>query len=67
MWLQEDPDIIAKTVMERLEEKYPGKLKAGVLRTVQRRISEWRQTMARKLVLGDLEEPNSVAPVALVQ
>ena len=63
MWLQEDPDIQGKTVMERLEAKYPGKLKPGVLRTVQRRISEWRQTMARKLVLGGLEEPD---PIELV-
>lgn len=63
MWLQEDPDIQGKTVMERLEAKYPGKLKPGVLRTVQRRISEWRQTMARKLVLGGIEEPD---PIELV-
>jgi hypothetical protein len=67
LWLQKEPDITGNTVMDRLEEMYPGKLKPGVLRTLQRRISEWRQTMARKLVLGDLEEPNPVAPVVKVQ
>jgi hypothetical protein len=65
LWLQEDPDIIGKTIMARLSEKYPGNLKPGVLRTVQRRISEWRQTMARQLVLGDREEP--IAPVMMAR
>jgi hypothetical protein len=67
LWLQKDPDITGKTVMDRLEEKYPGKLKPGVLRTLQRRISEWRQTMAKKLVLGELEEPDPIAPLVMAQ
>jgi hypothetical protein len=62
-WLQENPDITGKTIMARLDEKYPGSLKPGVLRTVQRRISEWRQTMARKRVLGEIEGPHSISPL----
>jgi hypothetical protein len=65
LWLQKGPDITGKTVMDRLEEKYPGKLKPGALRTLQRRIGEWRQTMAKKLVLGEFEEPDPVAPVVM--
>ena len=65
LWLQADPDITGKSIMGRLDEKYPGMLKPGVLRTVQRRIREWRQTMAKRLVLGTIEEPHSVSPVML--
>lgn len=65
LWLQKDPDITGKTIMARLDEKYPGRLKPGVLRTLQRRISDWRQTMARKLVLGEIEE--QIAPVTMAQ
>lgn len=60
LWLQESPDITAKTIMARLDERYPGQLQPGVLRTLHRRISEWRQTMAKQLVLSGVEQPHSV-------
>jgi hypothetical protein len=50
LWLQEDPEATAKTLFERLEREHPGRFPAGQLRTLQRRIREWRQVMARKLV-----------------
>ena len=36
--------------MERLQKEYPGQFAEGQLRTLQRRIQEWRQVMARTLV-----------------
>ncbi|HKM81190.1 MAG TPA: hypothetical protein VJY15_09545, partial [Candidatus Acidoferrum sp.] len=40
----------AKSLMERLQKEYPGQFAEGQLRTLQRRIQEWRQVMARTLV-----------------
>jgi hypothetical protein len=52
-WLQHDPDSTAKSLMERLHRVYPGRFPHGQLRTLQRRIREWRHVMARSLVHGD--------------
>jgi hypothetical protein len=50
LWLQQDPETTAKSLFERLGQKYPGRFPAGQLRTLQRRIRDWRRVMARKLV-----------------
>lgn len=50
LWLQQDPDSTAKSLMERLQKEYPGQFAEGQLRTLQRRIQEWRHVMARTLV-----------------
>ena len=50
LWLQESPDATAKSLFEQLGRKYPGQFLEGQLRTLQRRIREWRRVMARKLV-----------------
>ena len=55
LWLQAEPDCTAKSLFARLQEKAPGKFTKGMLRTLQRRIGEWRQTMARRLVFGGIE------------
>lgn len=52
MWLQHDPDSTAKSLMERLQLDYPGRFPDVQLRTLQRRIREWRHVMARALVHG---------------
>ncbi|MHB1459444.1 MAG: integrase catalytic domain-containing protein [Armatimonadota bacterium] len=65
LWLQEEPDCIAKILLHRLNEKYPGQYADGLLRTLQRRISEWRQSMARKMVFGNVEEPGEVSAVSV--
>ena len=64
LWLQEEPDTIAKVLLQKLNEKYPGQFTDKVLRTLQRRIGEWRRTMARRLVLGGVEERNDVQAIA---
>ncbi len=48
-WLEQEPDITGKALFERLREKYPGEFAPGQLRTLQRRVREWRQAMARQL------------------
>jgi hypothetical protein len=52
VWLQHDPDSTAKSLMERLQQKYPGRFPDVQLRTLQRRIREWRHVMAKSLVHG---------------
>jgi predicted RNA-binding protein Jag len=48
--LGENPDASAKSLFEQLIVKYPGKFQIGQLRTLQRRVKEWRYVMARELV-----------------
>jgi hypothetical protein len=64
LWLQKEPDTIAKVVLQKLDEKYPGQFCGKLLRTLQRRIGEWRRTMARRLVLGGVEEWDDVQAIA---
>jgi len=52
LWLQDDPEATAKLLFQRLCQQYPGRFSDGQLRTLQRRIREWRQVMARKLVFS---------------
>jgi Integrase core domain len=50
LWLQEDPDSTAKSLMERLQKVYPDRFPDGLLRTLQRRVREWRHVMAQSLI-----------------
>jgi hypothetical protein len=52
VWLQHDPDSTAKSLMERLQQKYPGRFPGVQLRTFQRRIRDWRHVMSKSLVHG---------------
>jgi hypothetical protein len=63
LWLQKEPDSIAKVLLQKRNEKYPGQFGGKLLRTLQRRIGEWRRTMARRLVLGGVEEWPDVQPI----
>jgi Integrase core domain len=65
VWLQRDPDSTAKFLLGRLQGAYPNQYTDGLLRTLQRRIREWRYVMARSLVHGvdgcaDGDEPPHV-------
>lgn len=42
--LRKSPGLEAKTIFRFLQEKYPGKLQDGQLRTLQRRIRQWKVT-----------------------
>jgi hypothetical protein len=63
LWLQENPDCTAKSLLHRLEENYPGRFHSRQLRTLQRRIGEWRRSMARTLILDAMPEPVAVESV----
>lgn len=64
-WLQQEPDVTAKALFERLRTRHPNRFEDGQLRTLQRRVRQWRHVMARELVFGCLEdsEPWVIAPV----
>ena len=64
LWLQKEPDTTAKALLGRLGEQYPGRYGSKFLRTLQRRVGEWRGVMARKLVLGNVEQTAEVQPIA---
>jgi hypothetical protein len=51
-WLDDEPEISAKTIFQRLKEVVPEPFQPGQLRTLQRRIKQWRTEIARQLVLG---------------
>jgi hypothetical protein len=42
--LRENPGLEAKTVLQMLQEKYPGRFSDGQIRTMQRRFRYWRAT-----------------------
>ena len=42
--LQQSPGLQAKTIFESLQRQYPGRFQDGQLRTLQRRIKQWRAT-----------------------
>lgn len=53
-WLATDPNRTAKELLERLQRTQQDPFPDGQLRTLQRRVKEWRSARARELVFGDL-------------
>ena len=51
-WLEAEPDRTAKEIFQRLQADQPGAFQDGQLRTLQRRVQEWRTAEARRLVLA---------------
>jgi hypothetical protein len=64
-WLNERPDANAKELFLRLQESMPGAFPPGQLRTLQRRVKQWRCEIARQLVLGLECEPDIVQEVCV--
>ena len=62
-WLQNEPDVTAKALFQRLREKYPDRYNAGQLRTLQRRVRAWRKAMARRLIFGEPNDQGTASPV----
>ena len=65
-WLQHDPDATAKALFYHLQREYPGRFPDGQLRTLQRRVRQWREIMARKLVYTCINEKAETAEVEVV-
>lgn len=51
-WLEAEPDRTAKELLDRLRGEYPGEFSEGQVRTLQRRVKEWRRMAARRLVFA---------------
>ena len=49
-WLQAEPDATGKALMGRLQSEHPDRFSEAQLRTMQRRLKEWRCIMAKELV-----------------
>jgi len=56
-WLEREPERTGKEMFARLTTKHPDRFAPGQLRTLQRRIREWRGAMARRLLLPSVAEP----------
>ena len=69
-WLQEDPDASAVTLLNRLQSAHPDRYSRAHLRTLQRRVQQWRGIMANKLVYASseatLSSPDSTPEMALI-
>jgi hypothetical protein len=55
-WLQNEPETTAKELFQRLEQHRPGDFRSGQLRTLQRRVREWRLAIAMELVYAGAGE-----------
>ncbi len=56
--LEGAPELEAKTLFEWLSEKHPGKYQEGQLRTLQRRVSDWRALNQEKTaILAQVHRP----------
>jgi hypothetical protein len=51
-WVEAEPDLTGRQLLQRLQAQYPGAYPDGQLRTLQRRLKQWRAEMARGLILG---------------
>ena len=66
-WLEAQPDRTAKELFRRLQIELPGAFPDSQLRTLQRRVQEWRASEARRLILAQPDTPvlgHDVAAVA---
>jgi hypothetical protein len=59
-WLEAEPDVTAKELFGRLQKAHPGRYLDGQLRTLQRRVHEWRHVMAKKLIYAGINIHQSV-------
>lgn len=51
-WFDAEPWRTARELFEQLQQEQPGAFPDGQLRTLQRRLKEWRRQQAHKLVFG---------------
>ena len=51
-WLDAEPDRTSKELFERLQALHPGVFPDRQLRTLQRRVKQWRRAAATRLVFG---------------
>ena len=61
-WLETEPDITAKIILDRLCSQQPRRFSDHHLRTLQRGVKKWRGVMARKLVYAGMNQSVTVLP-----
>ena len=61
VWLQAEPDATGKALMARLQSECPDRFTGAQLRTMQRRVKEWRGIMAKKLVYAGTDEASAAS------
>lgn len=54
-WLDAEPDRTAEEMLRRLQHETPGQFADGQLRTLQRRVKEWRREAVRNLIFSEPE------------
>ena len=59
VWLQAEPDATGKALMAKLQSEHPDRFTEAQLRTMQRRVKEWRGIMAKKLVYAGTGESST--------
>ena len=64
-WFEAEPWRTAGELFERLQDEHPGVFPDGQLRTLQRRLKEWRQEQAHRMVFGAEAVGQPVAGSAL--
>ena len=65
-WLQNKPESTAKQLLERLQAEYPEQYPDNQLRTLQRRVKDWRNMVAKQLVYGAVEDLAEIAPLGSI-
>ncbi len=63
-WLQAEPDATGKAPMARLQSEHPDRFTEAPLRTLQRRVKDWRGIMAKNLVYAS-SNAGSAEPAGL--
>ena len=70
VWLQAEPDATGKALMARLQSEHSDRFTEAQLRTMQRRLKEWRGIMAKKLVYATADEnftePDRLPELAII-
>ena len=64
VWLQAEPDATGQELMGRLQSEHPAQFSQAQLRTLQRRLKEWRGIMAKNLVYAS-SNAGSAEPAGL--
>jgi hypothetical protein len=61
-WFEAEPWHTSRELLERLQARHPGVYPDGRLRTLQRRVKEWRRAAAQQMVFGTMTVDLGVAP-----
>jgi len=61
-WFEAEPWHTSRELLERLQTEHPDTYPDGQLRTLQRRLKEWRREAAHQMVFGTMTVNHCIAP-----